>query len=233
MLRASAVQGIGAELEIARAIRDLNLLPESVKPDVLIVGRGGGSLEDLWCFNEEAVARAIYGSKIPVISAVGHEVDVTIADFVADLRAPTPTAAAELATPDKAELLAAIGGVSNSLYYAISNKIERLGSEFKTHLSGYAMRQRVQETLTSRQETIIRSVGLMHSELSHTIELSSLRIANYTSSLRALDPKNVLQRGYAIARTKDGRVISSIKNIPLENFDLILKDGNVSVRKQT
>src|SRR5207249_10267201 len=92
-LRASAVQGIGAELEIARAIKDLNLLPESIKPEVLIVGRGGGSLEDLWCFNEEAVARAIYGSKIEMISAVGHQIDVTISDRVSDLRAPTQTAA--------------------------------------------------------------------------------------------------------------------------------------------
>ena len=120
------VQGEGASVEIAQAIRELNALPEI---DVMIVGRGGGSIEDLWSFNEEIVARAIYDSKIPVISAVGHEIDYTIADFVADLRAPTPSAAAELVVRDRKEVFQNIIGLEKRLINAVQNVIDILKSD--------------------------------------------------------------------------------------------------------
>ena len=120
------VQGAGAGAEIAAGIAALNGLAEAQAIDVLIVGRGGGSVEDLWAFNEEPVARAIYGSGIPVISAVGHEVDFTIADFVADVRAPTPSAAAELAVPNRADLLAAAGALRTQLTNRMRASIDRL-----------------------------------------------------------------------------------------------------------
>jgi len=120
------VQGEGASVEIAQAIRELNALPEI---DVMIVGRGGGSIEDLWAFNEEVVARAIYDSKIPVISAVGHEIDYTIADFVADLRAPTPSAAAELVVRDRKEVVQNIIGLEKRLTYSIQNMVDILKSD--------------------------------------------------------------------------------------------------------
>ena len=126
------VQGEGASVEIAQAIRELNALPEI---DVMIVGRGGGSIEDLWAFNEEVVARAIYDSKIPVISAVGHEIDYTIADFVADLRAPTPSAAAELVVRDRKEVVQNIIGLEKRLTYSIQNMVDILKSDL-TGLQG-------------------------------------------------------------------------------------------------
>ncbi len=120
------VQGEGASVEIAQAIRELNALPDI---DVMIVGRGGGSIEDLWAFNEEVVARAIYDSKIPVISAVGHEIDYTIADFVADLRAPTPSAAAELVVRDRKEVVQNIIGLEKRLINSIQNMVDILKSD--------------------------------------------------------------------------------------------------------
>lgn len=120
------VQGQGAAEEVAAGIATLNRLAEEQQLDVLIVGRGGGSVEDLWAFNEEVVARAIHASALPVISAVGHEVDFTIADFVADVRAPTPSAAAELAVPNRADLLATAGGLRGQLVHRITSLLERL-----------------------------------------------------------------------------------------------------------
>jgi exodeoxyribonuclease VII large subunit len=120
------VQGQGAAEEVAAGIATLNRLAKEQQLDVLIVGRGGGSVEDLWAFNEEVVARAIHASRLPVISAVGHEVDFTIADFVADVRAPTPSAAAELAVPNRVDLLATAGGLRGQLVHRISHLLERL-----------------------------------------------------------------------------------------------------------
>jgi exodeoxyribonuclease VII large subunit len=129
LLFPAKVQGEGAAQDIVRGIRTFDLLPPDEKPDVLIVGRGGGSLEDLWAFNEEIVARAIAECSIPVISAVGHEIDFTISDFVADKRAPTPSAAAEMAVPDSATLRNSLYDMQNALYGEISRKIELF--EFK------------------------------------------------------------------------------------------------------
>ncbi len=132
------VQGEGAAAEIARAIQQMNRLGNV---DVLIVGRGGGSLEDLWAFNEEVVARAIYDSKIPVISAVGHQVDYTISDFVADVRAATPSAAAELVVPDRLELLAGLQSTIRSMSKSVIQNTERLTLELDRFANHYALQQ--------------------------------------------------------------------------------------------
>jgi exodeoxyribonuclease VII large subunit len=133
LIAPAAVQGTGAAAEIAAALAALNRVAEAQHLDVIIVGRGGGSAEDLWAFNEEAVARAIHASAVPVISAVGHEIDFTIADFVADVRAPTPSAAAEIAVPSRTELIAAVGSLKAQLTHRAAGAVS-LGRERWSHL---------------------------------------------------------------------------------------------------
>lgn len=141
LLAPARVQGDGAAAEVAEAIRLLNALPPESSPDVLIVGRGGGSIEDLWCFNEEVVARAIHASRIPVISAVGHEIDFTISDFVADLRAPTPSAAAELVVGRKDDFLAQLGALRETLGRELRHAVETRRSRLERVRSHHVFQQ--------------------------------------------------------------------------------------------
>jgi exodeoxyribonuclease VII large subunit len=233
LFRPAAVQGIGAELEIARAITEVNLLPANARPYVLIVGRGGGSLEDLWAFNEEAVARAIYASKIPVISAVGHEVDVTIADFVADLRAPTPTAAAELATPDRNELLASLSSSAATMDYFVKRKLADVRNALAeaNPISLIHPLGRVGRIFSTKKDVIGLSLQRMQSLMDHLIELSDARIGKYHASLRALSPYSVLERGYAIIEDEQGSVIAKAAQMPAGNFDILFSDGKVHLRR--
>ncbi|HYM21485.1 MAG TPA: exodeoxyribonuclease VII large subunit [Candidatus Kapabacteria bacterium] len=232
LLRPVSVQGIGSELQVAQAIRDFNNLPEVDKPDVLIVGRGGGSLEDLWTFNEEAVARAIYSSGIPIVSAVGHEVDVTIADFVADLRAPTPTAAAELITPDKNELLREVSGRFSTMKYYTTQKISDLRKALISHSTGYGLQYVLKQALESKQDELVRLSTLMKNRSEQNVEFSRLRIDRHLASLRALDPRGVLARGYAILQSADGAVITDGSNFPVSaEGTLHLHSGLISVRR--
>ena len=209
VLRPSSVQGVGAELEIARAIQEFGLLSVARRPDVLIVGRGGGSLEDLWSFNEEAVARAIYASPIPIVSAVGHEVDVTIADFVADLRAPTPTAAAELCTPDRDELLSVISGIEYAGTQIMKSALARLRREIEIYSSDRGLRGEVRLRIRREREAIesIRTRILRSAQ--HSTETLRLTLERDRAQLRAMNPFAVLDRGYSIVETQAGTVISS------------------------
>lgn len=190
------VQGAGAAEEIAAAIEAFNRYAEV---DLLIVGRGGGSLEDLWPFNEEMVARAIFASEIPLISAVGHEIDFTISDMVADLRAPTPSAAAELAVPDSAELLNRIGDYKSRMENAVVSRIDGCRQRLV-----WARRSRG----LNRPVDILRQYAQQVDDLRRRLETAAAiyidrrhsvldRIA---TSLRALDPQKVLKRGYSICR---------------------------------
>lgn len=232
LLRPAAVQGIGAELEIARAIAEMNLLPGGDQPDVMIVGRGGGSLEDLWSFNEEAVARAIYSSKIPVISAVGHEVDVTIADFVSDLRAPTPTAAAELATPDRSELLSAISSSASALDYFMKRKLSDLRSELAGHSSGYGLKRVLGQALSEKRSSIEQCSHRMTSNVGHYLELTIARSERFHGALRALNPYAVLERGYAMVQNDKGTVIGKAAQMPKnEDATVTFSDGKIRVRR--
>ena len=205
IVRPAKVQGQGAAEEIAAAIEEFN---EHGKADVLIVGRGGGSLEDLWAFNEEAVARAIYRSRIPIISAVGHEVDFSIADFAADLRAPTPSAAAELAVSEADEIRTRL---NSSLYYIsqrIHSRIRQLRQRINDLERSYGLR---------RPEDLIKQYGLTVDDMLERLYKSS---ENYLAVKREflkqlnlrllnLSPRRVLDRGYSITYV-DGKVVTDI-----------------------
>ena len=199
------VQGSGAAEEIAAAIAYLNTKRYI---DVIIAGRGGGSIEDLWCFNEEIVARAIAASRIPVVSAVGHEPDFTIADFAADLRAATPSNAAELVTPDAAELTlrlderqTALTRLMNARFDALRKRLEAIG-EKRVYASplGYVDEKRMALDYLSER---FRSVG------EKLLTAQSHRLANAAARLDAMSPLKVLGRGYAIALRGDGGAVRS------------------------
>lgn len=203
------VQGDGAAQQIADAIEYFN---QNDLVDVLIVGRGGGSIEDLWAFNEEIVVYAIYNSIIPVISAVGHETDFTISDFVADLRAPTPSAAAELAVPDKAELLNNLNFLLKHCNQAMAdilsgkrNELEYITSSIylKNPLMLIRQKQMQFDSVTSR----IRNSALL------TLAEEKTRFAKAASALDSLSPFKVLARGYSVVTDADGKIISASKDI--------------------
>ena len=218
-----AVQGASAAPEIARGIQLFN---EKKACDVLIVGRGGGSLEDLWAFNEEIVARAIFASNIPVISAVGHETDFTIADFVADLRAPTPSAAAEVAVPDIFELKASLLGSKQHLAVLIKNKInaEReflINTEKQLNLMSPA-----NKILNSRTELVNINEKLVNAMLLKLNNEKS-KISVLASKLNALSPLEVLSRGYAISY-KEASPVTSVKQVAAgDNIKVVVKDGEL------
>ncbi len=216
-----AVQGVSAAPEIAKAIKLFN---EQNAADVLIVGRGGGSLEDLWAFNEEIVARAIFQSQIPVISAVGHETDFTIADFVADLRAPTPSAAAELAVPDIFELKSDLLGLKQHLSVLMRNKIygekEKLENLEKqiTILSPSNKIKNSRQELSNLYEKVVNSITLKMNDEKAKISLLS-------SKLNALSPLEVLSRGYSISY-KNEMPIKSVNDVNTgDNIKIRVTDG--------
>ena len=223
------VQGAEAAPRIAEALADFNAhFPDT---QALLVGRGGGSLEDLWPFNEEAVARAIAGSRIPVISCVGHETDTTIADFVADLRAPTPSAAAELVVQDRASLLERLEGLQERLLLGVQGLLRSLSERLRSARSSHALRdprrifeqraQRVDELLSrlplglrglcARMEERLARLGSGHlSSLFNQVLLHAekdLRLQQ--ERLNALSPLRVLSRGYAIVTGKNGSIVRS------------------------
>lgn len=221
ILSPAQVQGEGAEESIASALFALR-----GRADVIILCRGGGSVEDLWCFNSEAVARAIFACDAPVISAVGHETDVTIADWVADVRAATPTAAAKLAVPDVEEikeyLSTAQTRIMRSLWNALERKEERL--EYLKHaISAKRMRVLVEEV---RQRLDYLSEGLEASG-ARLIDCLKNRLELARGRLEAVGPDATLLRGYAIARTDHGLVLDAGDVKPGETIELILGKGRL------
>lgn len=213
-----AVQGANAASEIVRSVERLNKNGEC---DVLLVGRGGGSIEDLWAFNEEIVARAIAASKIPVISCVGHEIDFTIADFVADLRAPTPSAAAELAVPVlddiRADLDSVLKRLARALNYGVQMRKVRLES-----LSRSNVFRDPESVLISARRAALDDLSLKAGKvLGVTTEICKNRLKSAEIALRSLDPSAVLERGYAIIEGED-RLLTGISDIS--------KDMRVKVR---
>jgi exodeoxyribonuclease VII large subunit len=220
------VQGAGAAEEITEAIERMNHYGNA---DVLIVGRGGGSLEDLWAFNEEIVARAVYASKIPIISAVGHEIDFSITDFVADLRAPTPSAAAELAVRDRAELLEQIGNLCYNMRGILDNKISGLREQVTSSVSSYSFnrpRDLVRE-YSQRVDELDRSLGI---SFTHITRMAQKRYDSLQSQLQALNPRGVLKRGYTIVR-REGRIVSNAHSLHRgDEADIQFHNGNVGVK---
>ena len=196
ILRPTLVQGEGAAADIAQAIDEFN---QYGKVDLLIVGRGGGSLEELWAFNEEMVARAIYRSRIPVISAVGHEVDFTIADFVADRRAPTPSAAAELAVRDRAELQKLVRLLQQQAADGVLRKIKDAQTKVDALVSSYALR-RFEDSLEQQLQRVDELSGALIRGLDHIVvgKIGSFR--EVAGKLDVLSPLSAFQRGFCICQ---------------------------------
>ena len=217
----AVVQGADAPAEIASAIRALN----AAQTDVIIVARGGGSMEDLWAFNSEPVARAVYASRVPIVSAVGHESDYTIADYVADLRAPTPSAAAAIVAPDVRVLAAESASLADRARSAIARRaalhradVESLASRLRRAIpDADAHRQRVDELLERARAALASSIRFRREQT-----------AALQKTLDALNPASVLERGYAVVARADGRPVASASDVaPGDPIRATLRDGAV------
>lgn len=220
------VQGEGAAEKIAKGIEYMN---ENNLADVLILARGGGSLEDLWPFNEEIVAYSIYNSKIPIISAVGHETDFSISDFVADLRAPTPSAAAELAVPDIYELKQKINTYQNRLKISLTKKVEIMKLGYEKCMSSFVFKEptrRINENYIKLDSYIKQLENLINTKN----EKEKKRYVELVVKLDTLSPLKTLMRGYSIAE-KEGKIVKSIKELKKDdNIDIRLTDGKIQAK---
>lgn len=244
----SLVQGVDAAKDIVKNIEIAN----TYDIDTLIVGRGGGSIEDLWPFNEEIVARAIYNSKVPVISAVGHEIDFTIADFVADLRAPTPTAAAELAVPNIDTINTYLENVVNRSTLSINNYIDTRRQSLKSMISSYVLKKPT-AMYEIKEQNLDYLIDRLNKEMKLIIDNTKVRLYKTVNSyvltnpeilykfknqnlehlinkLDVLNPMNTLKRGYAIVR-KDDKVVSDSNNIKKDDLiNINIKNGIINAK---
>ena len=219
------VQGAEAPGEIAAAIRYANYYRMA---DLLIVGRGGGSMEDLWAFNDEIVAKAIYDSRIPTISAVGHEPDVTISDFVADLRAATPSNAAELAVPDQDALRQTLDSMSLAMASAMDRRIKNARKHLSV-LAGSGALQSPEGYLIQRRKELEMVQNRMTAAQTMQLSRKRQRFVAMTAKLDAMSPLKVLTRGYAMAQTEDRRIVRSVQDVqPGEAVRVLLSDGSFS-----
>ncbi len=215
------VQGEGASIKIAEAIELMNAKKIA---DVIILARGGGSLEDLWPFNEEIVARAIYKSEIPIISAVGHETDFTIADFVADLRAPTPSAAAELAVPDVSKLQIDIEKYQNRLKLALSKKLDLMQLKYEKCINTRAFKNPY-EKIENYYLTLDNYIKMITIGTTNNYKENIHKFENIVSKLDSLSPLKTLVRGYSITQ-KNGEVIKSVKQLKKDDdIEITFSDG--------
>ena len=220
------VQGPGAAEQIAIAIKKMN---EESLADVIIIGRGGGSLEDLWPFNEEIVARAIYDSKLPIISAVGHETDFTIADFVADLRAPTPSAAAELAVPNIDDVKYTIMTYQNRYKIGLKRKVELMKLRYEKCMTRRVFKEPLQK-INEKAITLDMLVKSIQSNTNNKIIKAKSEFAKLISKLDALSPLKTLARGYIIAE-KNNKLITKTSDVEINDvLDLKLCDGNLKAK---
>ncbi len=217
------VQGEQAPLQISTAIRQMS---DSNIADVLIVGRGGGSIEELWAFNDELVARAVYDCQIPVISAVGHETDFTICDFVADLRAPTPSAAAELCVPDRAEEYRNISAIKNICYNIVSSKISQNRAKLELLMSKTVMQSPL-EHINNKRLLLDNYIFKMTDYTVNYVDKERARFVTTVEKLDALSPLKVLTRGYSIS-SKNNLPIFNINDIDIgDKINIRLSNGNI------
>ena len=215
------VQGAGAAEKIVDAIKTMN---EKKLADVIILARGGGSLEDLWPFNEEIVARAIYDSELPVISAVGHETDFTIADFVADLRAPTPSAAAELAVPNISDLILKLEGYNNRYKLALKKKVEFMKLRYEKCMNSRVFKEPLQK-INEKYILIDMKVKSIQNSMTAIYNKKKTEMVKHVAKLDGLSPLKTLTRGYSIVQM-DGKVISSVSQLKRDDeIDIRLTDG--------
>jgi exodeoxyribonuclease VII large subunit len=223
------VQGEEAPAGIVAALQALN---EKIHPDVILLARGGGSIEDLWSFNDERVARAIAASEAPVISGVGHETDFTIADFVSDLRAPTPTAAAELATPNRADLGPAVNEIQSRILRAIQTRLYSERVSLERAQNNFALRSPTRRIRSDRQrlDEYSRHISTL---VAHGLSLQRARISLMEKGLSTLNPHSILQRGYALVLQPDGSLVRSVHQVqPGDNLKVRLSDGSFPVQVQ-
>lgn len=221
------VQGKGAGEKIAEAIKIMN---ENKLADVIILARGGGSLEDLWPFNEEIVAHAIFESELPVISAVGHETDFTIADFVADLRAPTPSAAAELAVSNVTDIIMNLEKYNNRLKNSLKKKIELMRLRYEKCMASRVFREPLQK-INERYISIDMLVKQIQNSINNKIKDDKTKMIELITKLDTLSPLKTLTRGYCLATTNNGKIIKSVKKLKKDD-ELVLRfnDGNTNVK---
>lgn len=221
-LAPTAVQGDGAPLEIVAALEKLNRL---AKPDVILLARGGGSLEDLWAFNDERVVRAVAASAAPVITGVGHETDFTLADFAADKRAPTPTGAAVLATPEKTELFSALADICYRLENAVKDRAEvdrRMLLDLSSRLRRASPLWKIQNDQQRLDILTIRLQGAA----SHTLSLYQARLSGVLHHLQSLNPLSILERGYAVVSTSQGELVRKVRQVEVgESLQILFSDG--------
>ena len=224
ILYPAAVQGRESAFELTRAIEHFNLINNV---DVIIIGRGGGSLEDLWSFNDEALARAIFASNIPVVSAVGHEIDFTICDFVADVRAATPSHAAELVTPNCEELKIRI----DNNYTSLKNSVLSTLSEYRLLIDGYMKSKALKDPMylfDEKRMRLIDTTDKLFNAMNYKNKDLRSSLATVSASLTALNPLAVLTRGYGAVFNKENSVVKSIENVNIgEKIKVKLSDGSI------
>lgn len=218
----SLVQGPSAPAQMISALKSLD---ESGICDVIIIGRGGGSAEDLWCFNDESLAHAVYNCKTPIISAVGHETDFTICDFVADLRAPTPSAAAELAVPDVRELKKQFANVEKRMLQSLNSKTDYLRQRLLA-LSQRPVLQSPKSYFDDRRMTLARDEERLFTTVGTRLERERMKLYAQSEKLNSLNPLSILGRGFSVAFDADGKAIKSVEQLPAgTEFELMLSDG--------
>lgn len=218
------VQGPEAASQIAGAITFLNNVSGI---DVIIIGRGGGSIEELWAFNEEIVARAVFGSRIPVVSAVGHETDFTIADFVADVRAATPTAAAEIVVPDQRELLQYLGAANRRMRARMTARLEQ-DKRYLERLATSRVLARPLERLEQHRQTVDNLASRLEARMAYLLQGCTARVELLSGKLGALSPEAVLGRGFAICLDAEGRVVRDAEQLlPGDAIGVRLQKGQV------
>lgn len=220
------VQGVGAAEKIVDALKMMN---ENKLSDVIILARGGGSLEDLWPFNEEIVARAIYESKIPIISAVGHETDFTIADFVADLRAPTPSAAAELAQVDVYEIQKKLLAYQERFKQALRKRLELMRLRYEKTMSSRIFTDPMKQ-INEKYILVDMKTKEIENNILNKLKESKNKATNIITKLDTLSPLKTLARGYSITEY-NGEILKSVKQVKEdEKIEIRLKDGNITAK---
>ena len=227
LIAPTRVQGEGAAEQIAASIENLN---QHKDIDLIIIARGGGSLEDLWAFNEEIVARAIYKSKIPIISGVGHEIDFTIADFVADLRAPTPSAAMEIATPNKDEIIGFLEEISDNNKNYISEKIENLKYELNYLNKSYGFKN-ITNLINTKKQTIDNYIFRIQVIIANFLKSNKNNLSLFSKIILSNNVNSILKKGFVLIE-QDEKIIKRKTELKIDRgLELKFYDGNVSLNK--